>query len=420
VSQMEADSLQVIAAQWVLPVNQAPIENGFVAVAQGKIVALGPMSQLPVHWPSSSPEVGTIITPGLVNAHVHLEQSFPAPIPKAADEPFSAWLLRVVAKLQQDSDPQAKWQRCFNGVLEALSTGTTCVNDIASGPESLEALDALGLRGVVSLEVFHPNVLPVVIDHWVTKYQAMQQAYRAHGLLRVGLSPHSPYNVSPAAWQALVAECVPPLVHTHAAEFEGERTYLQGNLSCVQALHQAILGREFTPQAVADSPLAYLGRFGLLTAHTVVAHAIHTSAADRQQMAQAGASVAHCPRSNLSLHGQTLRAQDWQGLDVAMALGTDGRLSTENLDLRAEARCAMKLHGWNAAEALAAMTLQGAKALGLENDIGLLAPGMSADLVVWQAPLDALGAPEEWALQPETQVSRVMIQGHTRWTRGAV
>lgn len=417
-SQMEADSLQVMTAQWVLPVNQPPIENGFVAAAQGKIVAVGPLSELPADWPASAPQLGSIITPGFVNAHVHLEQSFPEPILKGADEPFSTWLLRVVGKISQDSEPQAKWQRCFNGSVEALSTGTTCVNDIASGPESLQVLDALGLRGVVSLEVFHPCVEPVVIAHWVAKYQELSQAYAGHGLLRVGLSPHSPYNVSPAAWQALLAECSPPLVHTHAAEFEDESRYLQGERSCVQDLHQAILGRDFVPQALADSPLSYLGKFGLLNAQTLVAHAIQTSTEDRRLLAEAGASVAHCPRSNLALHGQTLKAADWQGLDVVIALGTDGRLSTENLDLRAEARYAMELHGWSAQEALAAITIQGAKALGLEQAIGSLAPGVEADWVVWQAPVESVLSPEMLVMQPETQVSRVVIQGHTRWTKG--
>ncbi len=419
---MNSDNLQVMTAQWVLPVNQAPIPNGFMAWADGQIVAVGPIAAMPSDWDSAAPQPGTLLTPGLVNAHVHLEQSFPAPIPKGDDEPFSVWLLRVVGVLQANTDPQARWQRCFNGALEALSTGTTCVNDIASAPESLQALDALGLRGVVSLEVFHPAASPVVIGHWVEKFQPMQQAYAAHSLLQVGLSPHSPYNVSPAAWQALLEACRPPLVHTHLAEFEDEASYLQGQPSCIQELHQSILGRAFAPQDVAESPVFYLEQSGLLNPQTVVAHALHTSPADRQLLANAGVSVAHCPRSNLALHGQTLTASDWEGLSMPTALGTDGRLSTENLDLRDEARCAMKHHGWTPQTALAALTLQGARALGLKERIGTLSPGKAADWVLWQAPTDAstspAGGPEGLVFLPETEVARVAIDGQIRWTRG--
>ena len=412
---MNPENLQVITAQWVLP-------NAFVAWADGKIIAVGSCSAMPSDWTAAAPEPGTILTPGLVNAHVHLEQSFPAPIPKGDDEPFSAWLLRVVGILQANSDPQARWQRCFNGALEALSTGTTCVNDIASGPESLQALDALGLRGVVSLEVFHPATSPVVNGHWVDKFQTLQQAYAAHPLLQVGLSPHSPYNVSPAAWQALLDACLPPLVHTHVAEFEDEARYFQGLASCVQGLHQAILGREFAPQVLAESPVTYLQQFGLLNSRTVVAHTLHTSPADRQLLAQSGVSVAHCPRSNLALHGRTLTATDWEWLSIPIALGTDGRLSTENLDLRDEARCAMKHHGWRPQTALTALTLQGAKALGLSDRIGALSPGLAADWVLWKAPMDALDlpidGPEGLVFLPETEVARVAIDGQIRWTRG--
>lgn len=417
-SQLEADSLQVITAQWVLPIGKAPIEHGFVAVAQGQIVAVGGLNELPSDWPRLTPELGSILTPGLVNAHVHLEQSFPEAIYKTPDEAFTAWLLRVVQRLQANIDAQAKLERCFAGVREALSAGTTCVNDIISGPESLQALDTLGLRGAASLEVFHPGSEPVSIDHWVAKYESLQQAYAGHARLRVGLSPHSPYNVSPSAWQALLAACNPPLVHAHVAEFEDESAYTQGKPSCVQDLHQAILGRQFAAQSFAESPVAYLLQFGLLNAKTIIAHAIHASASDRQRLAEAGVSVAHCPRSNLALHGQTLRASDWQGLEVPIALGTDGRLSTENLDLRAEARCAMQQQGWTAQEALEAMTIQGAKALGLSSEIGTLTSGKAADMVLWQAPINSSNEPEAQVLLPETKVSSVMIDGEIRWAEG--
>lgn len=420
VSQTEANHLQVIAAQWVLPVSQAPIEQGFVAYQEGRIVAVDHISALPADWLRVEPLPNTLLTPGLINAHVHLEQSFPTPIFKAPNEPFTAWLLRVIHQIQRNSTLEAKWQRCLVGAQEVLATGTTCVNDIASGPESLQVLDVLGLRGVVSLECFHPAVEPISMKHWVAQYQALQSAYENHPRLQIGLSPHSPYNVSPAAWQALLEACQPPLVHTHVAEFPDESRYLQGETACIRDLHQTVLGRSFAPQEPAKSPVEYLHRFGLLNDRTIVAHAIHTSPADRQTLAQAGTIVAHCPRSNMALHGETLRAADWIDPNIPLALGTDGRLSTENLDLRAEARYATTLHGWSAKIALEAMTLQGAKALGFAKDIGTLAPGMAADFVLWQVPPGIETSPEAQLLHPETRVQQVIIDGKVCWTTGEI
>jgi cytosine/adenosine deaminase-related metal-dependent hydrolase len=411
----DLNRLHVIAAQWVLPMDAPPIEHGFVALADGKIVVVGPLSELPADWPAATARPGTVLTPGLVNAHMHLEQSFPEVIYKGADEPFSTWLLRVVARIQQESTPEDKFRRSLAGATEVLSTGTTCVNDIASGPESMQVLKQLGLRGTVSLEVFHPNVEPVVICHWVAQYNALKAASEGNLLLRVGLSPHSPFNVAPMAWQALLNECQPPLVHTHLAESEDEVRFLQGQPSDITVLHQQVLGREFQPQEQASSPVTYLHRGGLLNARTVAAHAIHTSETDRLLLAQAEVSVAHCPRSNMALHGCTLRASDWQALDIPLALGTDGRLSTENLDLRAEARYAMPLHGWTAENALHAMTVQGAKAMGLSDGIGTLTPGKFADLVLWQADNNASKTPYEAVMDESTQVAEVWIQGRLVW-----
>lgn len=415
-----ADQLQIITAQWVLPIHQAPIEQGFVAIRDGKILAVGPLSELPHEWTAEAPQPGTLLTPGLINTHLHLEQSFPEPIGKASDEPFCDWLLRVVAKIQQEGDSTSKTQRCLFGAKELLATGTTCVNDIASGSESLEVLNQLGLRGYVSLEVFHPGGEPIEIGHWVSKFRSLQDAlsrYRqgTHSRLQVGLSPHSLYNVSPLAWRALLAECNPSLIHTHVAEFEDESKYLNGQPSCIQTLHQRVLGRQFQPEFLAESPVVYMQQGDLLNSRTIMAHAIHTREQDRALLAQAGVSVAHCPRSNLALHGRTLKTADWQPYAIPLALGTDGRLSTENLDLRAEARCAMQLQGWTAKEALKAMTSEGARALRLSEQVGTLRPGLAADLVLWHCAEPQSLSPEAQVLLPKTQVKQVLIAGQTRW-----
>jgi cytosine/adenosine deaminase-related metal-dependent hydrolase len=411
---------EIISAQWVIPVNQPPIYEGYIAVESGKIVGVGSCRDLPYCPPIHA---GTLITPGLINAHMHLEQSFPEAIEKDATEPFTAWLLRVVERMQRENESAQKLQRVLQGVEELLSTGTTCVNDIASGPESLQGLQQAGLRGIVSLEVFHPAAAPVNISSWISRYQALQamlKDFPESSRLQLGLSPHSPYNVSPNAWRALVDACQPVLVHSHLAEFADEALYLQGQPSSLPFLHQTLLGQAFKPQALAASPVRYLQQFGLLQKNSAFAHLIETDAKDRQLLAESGAGIVHCPRSNMDLHGKTLAAQDWAETGIPLALGTDGRLSTADLDLRAEARLAMSLHGWNAEQALAAMTRQGARVLQMEHLTGTLSSGLSADYVLWQAPDSVASEPECAVLQPETRVREVVIEGQTRWLRGSI
>ncbi len=410
------ESPSILTARWVLPVSAEPIQNGYVAVGNGKIKTVGRLADLPAGHAYPPPEEDTLLTPGLVNCHTHLEQSFAEPIGKLEGEPFTEWLCKVVQTLKASSSAGEKTARCQAGAQELLETGATCVNDIASGKESLLTLDAQGLRGVVSLEVFHPGNEPVRIEHWLAAYRDLQEGYTDHARLRIGLSPHSAYNVSPAAWRAIVEACKPALMHSHLAEFEDETRYLQGKASCIKDLHQRILGQRFYPACHAPSPTAYLHGHQLLNARTVLAHAIHTTAADRECLQAAGVGIAHCPRSNLALHGQTLRACDWQDFDIPMGLGTDGRLSTSDLDLRAEARCAMQQHGWSAAQALKAMTLDGARVMGMAEAIGSLTPGKWADLVLWKAQPFA-SSPESALLSASTQAQQVLIAGQNRYKR---
>jgi cytosine/adenosine deaminase-related metal-dependent hydrolase len=221
--------------------------------------------------------------------------------------------------------------------------------------------------------------------------------------------------VSPAAWQALLDACHPTLIHTHVAEFPDEVRYLQGKPSAILELHRTVLAQTYAPQATVESPVAYLRQFNLLNHHTVAAHAIETTATDRAILAETGTTIAHCPRSNLALHGKTLTAAEWD--DIPMGLGTDGRLSTENLDLRAEARCAQQLHDWDAKHALEALTLHGAQALHLEKNIGSLEIGKQADWVLWQAAQPELGPPEAMVLDERTIVEEVWIAGGCQWRR---
>lgn len=408
------ETTRYLTAEWVLPISDEPIEHGFIAIQGDHIMNVGRYAELPKEAKAMPPKPGSLISPGLINTHTHLEQSFPDPILKTPQEDFIHWLLRVIEKTREQSAPGQKLARCQAGAQEALATGTTCLNDIASGPESIQAIATAGLRAIVSLEVFHPGFDPIQLAHWLQGFAALQEEAAPYPLISIGLSPHAPYNVSPKAWQALLAALKPPLVHTHIGEFEDETAYMAGKPSKVVNLHQQVLGKTFRPELPARSSIQALLRKGLLEkSPTVIAHAIHLSESDRQELAHLPVGIAHCPRSNLALHGKTLHWNEWRHSPIPIGLGTDGRLSTPDLDLRAEARSAMARHGWSAQTALEILTLGGAKVLRKETELGSLESGKLADLVLWQAQPEQALSPEALLLAPDTRVRQVIINGQS-------
>jgi len=415
--------MTVLTAQWLLPVKAEPIHNGYLRVdEQGKILEVGSLDRIEAHYPL--PQDGSILTPGLINVHTHIEQTVAESIPKLEYETFLDWLLKVVAFNRSCSGLEERQKRCQLGIEFLLSSGTTCINDIASTPDSLTALDAAGLRGIVSLECFHPaaEVDAQRIDQIRQLYKAFSEPYQAHPLLKTGLSPHSPYNVSANAWAELLSTIQPDFVHTHVAEWiTAEKDYLQGQGTDVQILHQALLGKTFAPSFCSETPISHLNEAALLRPRLVLAHCVQSTSDDRALLNVYADTlgVAHCPRSNLALHGQTLDYPDWKNISIPMALGTDGRMSTEDLDLRAEARVAQRLHSWSDEETLEKLTSDGAKVLGMEQEVGQLAPGYFADCVVWQTAEAEFLSNAEQALQAmlssQTKAQSVYVQGKLCW-----
>jgi cytosine/adenosine deaminase-related metal-dependent hydrolase len=384
----------ILFARWVLPIEAPPIENGFVKIEDGRIAAVGrvtDLSQIP-----STPPSG-ILTPGLINLHTHLELTFPQPIP--ANGSMADWLFGVIAMRQQFPD---LLPRIHAGIQQLLADGVTTVCDISSQAESLKPLADSGLRAWVALEFFHPgHEAPLHLDDYVSRYRQITGSTKH---VQLCVSPHAPYNVSPSAYRAVVEALQPPLVHTHLAECRAETQWVQGHGGGFDTIHQRFLGQSFLPEG-GPSPSAVQYWASALRPPMLAAHCVDTTEEDRQFLQQTGVGVAHCPRSNLFLHDETLSWADWQGYS-RLGLGTDSTLSCPDLSVRAEALAAMALHGWTPEEALWRLTLGGAHALGQEHALGSLSPGKWADLAWWpdspdfsdphQAVLQAVGPVGTW------------------------
>jgi 5-methylthioadenosine/S-adenosylhomocysteine deaminase len=217
--------------------------------------------------------------------------------------------------------------------------------------------------------------------------------------VRLGVSPHAPYSVSgplyaaTATWAA--AEGLP--LATHIAESPAESELLEGG-SGAFAEGWRVRGIPL-PAPPGRTPVAWLDQHGVLGEHTLCIHVVNAGSEDLDRLARTGSAVAHCPRSNAAHgHGRApLAGLLHRGLRVG--LGTDSALSVGTLDLLAEARAARDLGGLDAGRALALCTIEAARALGLDDEIGSLTVGKWGDCVVIRpTSLTASSEPEKLAL----------------------
>ena len=376
----------MLCADWVVPVDADPVQDGAVAIADGAILAVGPAPGVIAAHPGATVErhEGCVIAPGLVNLHTHLEYAGFGGFGDGLA--FGPWLdVHVERKARQAEGDALALARL--GVLEAMRGGATTVVDASYTGAAVAAASELGLRAVVALEVFGgtDDDAIAIADRLDTRLA--RAAEDAGPLVELGVSPHAPYTVSPALFEEVVgrARAAGRRVVTHIAESQHELAALvrgEGLLaSRTRRAWVAPYGRH---------PIAELTARGLLGRETVIAHAVFVDHAEIELLAASGAAVAHCPRSNALLGCGIAPLAALRRAGVPVGLGTDGPSSALDLDGFAELRAALLLQRASAgdpaalgtADALRLATLGGAEALALQHAIGSLAPGKRADLMV--------------------------------------
>jgi 5-methylthioadenosine/S-adenosylhomocysteine deaminase len=381
---------KIYCARWVVPVSVPPVEDGAVAVEGARIVAVGARADVCAQFPDATTEDfgAAALMPGLVNCHTHLELTALRGFLEAEEGDFFAWLrkltlARMFRLTTDDLRVSATW-----GAIEAVRAGVTCVGDAASSAEPcLAALADVGLRGTIYQEVFGPDAR-MAAEQWAkSRAQIEALCARATELVRVGVSPHAPYTVSAPLLEMITAYALDARlpVMMHAAESEAESLLIRAGRGAF-ADDYARRGIEW--RAPAMSPIQYLADVGVLNARPLLAHCIRVDDRDIETIKRAGASVAHCPKSNAKLgHGH---APYHKFLKLKHGLGSDSVASNNTCDLFAEARTALLMARAEAPDALAeltapqalfAATAGGAEALGLETKTGALAAGLQADMI---------------------------------------
>jgi len=366
-----------IRAGRVHPVTAPPIEDGAVLVdANGRIAAVGPHARVPTP-PGTETRAfkNGVLVPGLVNCHTHLDLTHLAG--QNAEPEFARWIRRI-RELKEATPPDAFYAAAVQGVKDSWARGVTCVAETGSTGVVMHALHDLGGRGIVFQEVFGPD--PARLD---PSMQELEDAVGrlcplASDRLRLGVSPHAPYTVSAPLYQAVAAfarrERLP--VAVHLAESKEETQFVRDGTG---PFADAWRARGIAVEAHGCTPVEYLRRLGVLHADTLCIHCVQVGRADVAILAAVGVAIAHCPRSNRAHgHGSAPLAA-FRTARLRVGLGTDSVASVGELDLWAEADSA----AFQTEDALRMLTIEGARALGWESEIGSLEVGKSADLAVF-------------------------------------
>jgi 5-methylthioadenosine/S-adenosylhomocysteine deaminase len=365
----------LIEARWVIPVRPAGavLEGHSVAVDRGRIVALLPTAQARQSYrPKTTVTLARhALTPGFVNAHVHSAMTLLRGV--GDDLPLMRWLQERIWPLEAGLvSEQFVHDGTQLAALEMLRGGVTCCSEMYFYPETAgRALRGVGLRaavGIIAIEF--PTAFASDADDYLRKGLAARDALRADPRVSFTLAPHAPYTVGDATLERIVtlAEELDLPIHMHVHETDGEIAQSIGTHGC--------------------RPLARLDRLGLVSERLIAVHAVHLTTEEIHLLAARGASVAHCPASNLKLASGIAPVAALLEAGVNVALGTDGAASNNRLDILAELRLAALLAKGAAgdaatlpaARALECATLAGARALGLEQRIGSIEVGKEADL----------------------------------------
>jgi 5-methylthioadenosine/S-adenosylhomocysteine deaminase len=404
----------VVSADWVLPVSGPPIRDGAVAIEDGRIAAVGTRDELGpgIEYPDAA------ILPGFVNAHSHLEYAVYAGFGDGL--PFAPWILiHVERKARIAAEEMEAIARL--GAAECLGSGITTVGDCSYSGASAIACAELGLRAVVYLEVFGTTT-----EQLETRFVANRE--RVSGflgeLVRLGVSPHAPYTVSPELYEACFELGLP--LATHLSESPDEDTWMRLGEGPWKPLAANL------PPPPGKSGVRLLAEHGLLRPGMLAAHCVTVDEEEIAMLAEHGVVVVHCPRSNAILGCGIAPVAALRSAGLVLGLGTDSPASTPSFDMFEELRAAVSFararerrpDAMTATQALELATLGSARALGLADEIGSLEPGKHADLAVvslegspflpWEDPAAAVvlgGSPQ--------RVAATLVGGEIRYERGA-
>jgi cytosine/adenosine deaminase-related metal-dependent hydrolase len=375
------------------------IADGAVFARDGVIEAVGASAQLPATADEVVDARGQVVIPGLVNTHHHMYQTLTRAVPAAQDCELFNWLrtlypiwARLSSEMVQVSTQTAMAELLLSGCTTSSDHLYIYPNGVTLD-HSIEAAIEIGMRfhaarGSMSVGASAGGLPPDnVVESEAAILKDTQRLIERwhdparHAMTRIVVAPCSPFSVSRELMRdaALLAREKGVSLHTHLAENDNDIAYTREKFNC-------------TPAEYAEA----LGWVGPDVWH---AHCVKLDEAGIALFARTGTGVAHCPGSNMRLASGIAPIRAMRDAGVPVSIAVDGSASNDSGHMLGEARLALLLqrvaHGpvkgpgaLTAREVLEIATLGGAQVLG-RDDIGALAPGMSADIVT--VPLDDIG-----------------------------
>ena len=350
------------------------LDHHSLVINQGRISAILPTTQVSSRYQSENQHdyLNHVLMPGLVNAHTHAAMTLMRGM--ADDLPLLEWLNEHIWPTEGrwvDADYVRDGSEL--AMAEMLRGGITCFNDMYFFPEVVaEAARSCGMRAVLGLIVIDfPSAWAQNADEYLSKGLTLHDSIKDDSTLHCAFAPHAPYTVSGDTLQRVrdlaVERSLPIHIHVHETAAEVAQ--------CVEQHGQR--------------PLAYLDQLGLLSPRLVAVHMTQLTDKEINRVADSGMHVLHCPESNLKLASGFCPTAQLINAGINVAIGTDGAASNNDLDMFSELRTAALLAKAVAADAsalpahqvLQMATLNGARALGLADEIGSLAPGKQADVI---------------------------------------
>ena len=403
-----------LRARWIVPVGGPAIEDGWLRIEHGRIVAIG-RRRLTGNPPSGrSIDLGdSIILPGLVNAHTHLEFS-DLERPLDAEGGLPGWIARVVALRRARPSGLEEAARLAGslrtGLAESLSLGVTTIGEIATavprggypsiGPRLRIYREALGLS-------FSGGRVPGAIARDLDRLRDS-----------AGISPHAPMTVSKALGKALLTEAarrdLP--VTMHLAESLAELAYVTGGGGPFRDLFSTLGAWPADRPPPVLPPSDWISRLarvrrGSVVHGTFLGEPPDATALDRLARHRDRLGLVVCPRTTRLLSGRLPPVRQFLAAGVRVAIGTDSRASNPDLSVLAEARELVGSGAVSPAEALPMLSRDAAWALGYEHRSGSIAVGRPADLAVL-VPVGPFTDPLDAILRPDTRVAATLRRGN--------
>ena len=413
---MNERKTMLLRSRVIFPVSRPPIDDGAVLISGNRIGAVGRWADLSRGFKGKTVDLGErVLVPGLINAHCHLDYTALAG-QFSAPKNFTDWLKLITTGKSglTYSDYAESW---LEGAKMLLRTGTTTVGDVEMAPELLpDVWTATPLRVISFLEmtgVKSRREPAEILRETLEKIESLPT-----GRCQAGLSPHAPYSTTPEllrlASQAARQNSL--RVTTHVAESAQEfEMFAHGRGEMHQWLSR---NRRDMSDCGLGSPVRHLERCGALDENLLAVHVNYLGPGDAPLLGKRKVNVAHCPRSHAYFRHQSFPIGELSAEGINICLGTDSLASVTKprkgaleLSLLEEMReFSSKTRGLPAETILKMVTINGARALGLEGKIGELSGGAFADMIA----MPHAGKPAEGAesvVQHRGDVSASLIDG---------